>query len=69
MLSIIVIVQQLSVALDRRNLWIFAAMVAVFVRGKWAHLYELGRALPGKGTVESRVQKLRRLFSKPVLHV
>ncbi len=65
MSSIIVLVQQLNVALDRRNLWTFAAMVALLIRGKRAHLYELGKALPGKGTLESRVQKLRRWLSHP----
>ncbi len=65
MSSIIVIVQQLSIALDKRNLRTFAAMVALLIRGKRAHLYELGKALPGKGTVESRVQKLRRWLSNP----
>lgn len=65
MSSIIVLVGQLNIVLDRRNLWTFAAMVALLIRGKRAHLYELGKALPGKGTVESRVQKLRRWLSNP----
>ena len=65
MSSIIVLVRQLNIALDWRNLWTFAAMVALLIRGKRAHLYELGKALPGKGQLESRVQKLRRWLSNP----
>jgi hypothetical protein len=65
MSSIIVLVRQLNIALDLRNLWTFAAMVALLIRGKRAHLYELGKALPGKGKLESRVQKLRRWLSNP----
>ena len=65
MSSIIVLVGQLNIVLDRRNLWTFAAMVALLIRGKRAHLYELGKALPGKGNLESRVQKLRRWVSHP----
>jgi hypothetical protein len=65
MSSIIVLVRQLNIALDRRNLWTFAAMVALLIRGKRAHLYALGKALPGKGKLESRVQKLRRWVSNP----
>jgi hypothetical protein len=65
MASIIVLVEQVNIVIDQRNLWTFAAMVALFLRGKRAHLYELGKALPGKGKLESRVQKLRRWLSNP----
>jgi hypothetical protein len=65
MSSIIVLVGQLNIVIDQRNLRIFAAMVALLIRGKRAHLYELGKALPGKGKLESRVQKLRRWLSNP----
>jgi hypothetical protein len=65
MSSIIVLVRQLNIALELRNLWTFAAMTALLIRGKRAHLYELGKALPGKGKLESRVQKLRRWLSNP----
>jgi hypothetical protein len=65
MSSIIILVRQLNIALDRRNLWTFAAMVTLLIKGKRAHLYELGKALPGKGQPESRVQKLRRWLSNP----
>jgi hypothetical protein len=63
MSSIIVLVRQLNIALDLRNLWTLAAMVALLIKGKRAHLYELGQALPGKGNRESRVQKIRRWLS------
>lgn len=65
MSSIIVLVRQRNIALDLRNLWTFSAMVALLIKGKRAHLYELGKALPGTGKLESRVQKLRRWVSNP----
>ena len=51
--------------LDARNLWTFAAMCALLLKGKKAHLYELGRALPCKGKEAGRVQKIRRWLSNP----
>lgn len=63
--NILLMVQQVNLILDHRNRWIFAAMVALLLKGKRAHLYELGKALPCKGKVESRVHKLRRWLSNP----
>lgn len=63
--SLVMMMQQLQLPIEKRNLWTFAAMVALLLKGKRAHLYELGNALPGKGTAESRVHKLRRWLSNP----
>ncbi len=63
--SILHLLKQLRFSMDWRNLWTFAAMVALLLQGKKAHLYELGKALPGKGNENSRVHKLRRWLSNP----
>lgn len=63
--NLFVMFRQLHLVLDRRNLWTFAAMVALLLTGKRAHLYELGRALPCAGKEASRVHKLRRWLSNP----
>jgi hypothetical protein len=57
--------QQLGIVLDARNLWTLAAMTALLMKGKRAQLYELARALPCQGKLESRVQKLRRWVTNP----
>jgi hypothetical protein len=64
---IIHMIQQLNFSMDRRNLWTLAAVVALLLKGKRAHLYELGRALPCQGNANSRVHKLRRWLSNPRL--
>lgn len=56
---------QFGVSLDPRNLWTLSALIALLLKGTRLHLYELARALPGKGTEESRAQKLRRWLSNP----
>lgn len=63
--NLLVMFHQINLVLDRRNLWTFAAMVALLLTGKRAHLYELGRALPCAGKEASRVHKLRRWLSNP----
>ncbi len=57
---IILLLKQLTRVMDTRNLRTLAAMIALLMKGKRARLYELARALPGGGTVNSRAQKLRR---------
>lgn len=56
---------QVNLVLDRRNLWTLAAMIALLLKGKRAHLYELGRALPCAGKENSRVHKIRRWLANP----
>ncbi len=63
--AFMMLVHQLGVCLDPRNLWTLCAMIALLLKGTPLHLYSLARALPGKGTVESRAQKLRRWISHP----
>jgi hypothetical protein len=63
--NLILLFTQLHIVMEARNLWTLAAMTALLLKGKRAHLYELGRALPCKGQLESRVQKLRRWVSNP----
>ncbi len=63
--NIMMILKHVAMVMDVRNLRILAAMIALFIKGKRARLYELARALPGGGTVESRAQKLRRWVSHP----
>lgn len=60
--------QQVNVSMDRRNRWILAALVALLLKGKRAHLYELGRALPCPGKENSRVHKIRRWLANPHIH-
>lgn len=57
--------KHLFIHLEARNLWTLSAMTALLLKGKRAHVYELAKALPGKGKLESRVQKLRRWVSNP----
>lgn len=57
--------KQLHIVMEARNLWTMAAMTALLLKGKQAHLYALGKALPCRGKLESRVQKLRRWVSNP----
>lgn len=63
--ELIVLFKQLHIAMKARNLWTMAAMTALLFKGTPAHLYALGRALPCKGKLDSRVQKLRRWLSHP----
>lgn len=63
--SCMTLLLQLGVRLDPRNLWTLCAMIALLLKGTPLHLYALARALPGKGKVESRAQKLRRWISHP----
>jgi hypothetical protein len=65
--NLVILFKQLHIVMEARNLWTLAAMTALLVKGKRAHLYELGKALPCKGKVESRVQKLRRWVSNPTI--
>ena len=60
---ILIILKQVCVVMDARNVRILAAMIALLIKGKRARLYELARAMPGGGTLESRAQKLRRWLS------
>jgi hypothetical protein len=62
---LIILFKQLHLVLEARNLWTLAAMTALLMKGKRARLYELARALPCDGELESRVQKLRRWLSHP----
>lgn len=57
--------QQLPVALEQRNRWTLAAMVALLLKGKRAHLYELGNALPCSGKEASGVHTIRRWLANP----
>lgn len=63
----ILLFKQLHLVMEARNLWTMAAMTALLLKGKPAHLYALGKALPCKGKLESRVQKLRRWVSNPTI--
>ena len=63
--SCMMLLLQLGVCLDPRNLWTLCAMIALLLKGTPLHLYSLARALPGTGKVESRAQKLRRWLSHP----
>jgi len=60
-----ILFKQLHLIMEARNLWTMTAMTALLLKGKEAHLYVLGKALPCKGKLESRVQKLRRWVSNP----
>jgi hypothetical protein len=60
---ILLILKQVAVVMEVRNLRTLAAMIALLMKGKRARLYELARALPGGGNLESRAQKLRRWVS------
>jgi len=64
---LIMIFKQLNIVMDSRNLWTLAAMTALLLKGKRAHLSELAKALPCKGKLASRVQKLRRWVSHPTI--
>lgn len=59
--------KQLHLVMEARNLWTLAAMTALLLKGKEAHLYALGKALPCKGKLDSRVQNLRRWVSNPTI--
>jgi hypothetical protein len=63
--SLLNLFSQVKLVLDHRNLWTLAAMVALLLKGKRAHLYELGNALPCPGKANSRVHKVRRWLSNP----
>jgi hypothetical protein len=63
----ILLFKQLHIVMEARNLWTMAAMTALLLKGKQAHLYALGKALPCRGKLESRVQKLRRWVSNPTI--
>ena len=65
--NLVVLFKQLHLVMEARNLWTLAAMTALLLKGKRAHLYELGKALPCQGKLESRVQKLRRWVSNPTI--
>lgn len=60
---ILLILQQVAVVMEIRNLRTLAAIIALLMKGKRARLYELARALPVGGKLESRAQKLRRWVS------
>lgn len=60
---ILMILKQLSVVMDPRNLRTLAVMIALLMKGKRARLHDLARAVPGGGKLESRAQKLRRWVS------
>ena len=62
---LLIMFRQVNLVLDQRNLWTLAAMVALLLTGKRAHLYELGKALPCAGKEASRVHKIRRWLSNP----
>jgi len=66
-INFIILFKQLAIVMDARNLWTLAAMTALLMKGKRAHLYELARALPCDGKLESRVQKLRRWVSNSAI--
>lgn len=61
--NILVLLKQVTVVMDPRNLRTFAVMIALLMKGKRARLYDLARAVPGGGKLESRAQKLRRWVS------
>lgn len=63
--DLILLFKQLHLVMEARNLWTLAAMTALLLKGKQAHVYALGKALPCKGKLDSRVQKLRRWVSNP----
>ena len=65
--SCMVLLLQLGVCLDPRNLWTLCAMIALLLKGIPLHLYDVARALPGNGTLDSRAQKLRRWISHPTI--
>ncbi len=65
--NFIILFKQLAIVMDARNLWTLAAMTALLMKGKRARLYELARALPCGGKLESRVQKLRRWVSNSAI--
>ena len=65
--EILRVIAEADFVLDARNLWTFAARCALLLKGKKAHLYELGRALPCPGKEAGRVQKIRRWLSNPKL--
>ncbi|MCP4401100.1 MAG: IS4 family transposase [bacterium] len=66
-INLIILLKNLPIVLDARNLWTLAAMIALLMKGKHARLYELARALPCDGKLESRVQKLRRWVSNSAI--
>jgi hypothetical protein len=58
---------QLGVRLHPANLWTLSAMIALLLKGTPLHVYDLARALPCPGKVESRAQKLRRWLKHPTI--
>jgi len=65
--ELLVLFKQLHIVMEARNLWTMAAMTALLLKGKPAHLSALGKALPCKGKLDSRVQKLRRWMSNATI--
>jgi hypothetical protein len=63
--DLVLLFKHLHLVMEARNLWTMAAMTALLLKGKQAHLYVLAKALPCPGKLESRVQKLRRWVSNP----
>ncbi len=63
--EVILVCKQLHLVMEARNLWTLAAMIALLIKGRRAHLYDLAKALPCGGKLESRAQKLRRWVSNP----
>jgi hypothetical protein len=61
--ELIIVFKQLHIVMEARNLWTLAAMTTLLLKGKRAQLYVLAKALPCKGKLDSRVQKLRRWVS------
>jgi hypothetical protein len=65
--DLVLLFKQLHLLMEARNLWTMAAMTALLLKGKQAHLYTLGKGLPSPGNLDSRVQKLRRWVSNPTI--
>jgi hypothetical protein len=63
--NLLTLFTRLNLVLDHRNLWTLAAMVALLIKGKRAHLSELGTALPCSGKENSRIHKVRRWLTNP----
>lgn len=66
---ITLLLKSVGLVMHTANLWTLAAMTALLMKGKRARLYELARALPCRGALESRAQKIRRWLSNPKIVV
>jgi hypothetical protein len=65
--ELLVLFKQLHIVMEARNLWTMAAMTALLLKGKPAHLSALAKALPCAGKRDSRAQKLRRWVSNSTI--